>query len=146
LFYKMRIEESKIKFDDDFDKDAKQNCPKIYVISKNKKIVYVGITNQSIIKRFNYGVNSFSKPKNGYSGYKWLKNNANYNLSICIFDLNRSKETDVYLEIIESEIAYLARNLDGQWPEYQNEIHFHESNESQRNIALDIMNKIKNKE
>jgi len=49
----MRIEESKIKFDDDFDKDAKQNCPKIYVISKNKKIVYVGITNQSIIKRFN---------------------------------------------------------------------------------------------
>ena len=30
-----------------------------------------------------------------------------------------------YIEAVEAEIAFLVRTKNGRWPEFQNEIHFH---------------------
>ncbi|MCC6285547.1 MAG: hypothetical protein IT439_09655 [Phycisphaerales bacterium] len=46
--------------------------------------------------------------------------------------------TPVDAETIEAEIVFLIRQS-GQWPMYQTEIHFHESNADHRRIAAEIM-------
>ena len=141
---RIRIIDNEIKIEEQVDKELKAKSPKIYLISKSKKILYVGITKQSIITRLRIGERAYKKPQNGYSGYKWLKENAIYDLSIVLFG-DIIEDANLYLETIEAEIAYLVRNIEGQWPGYQNEIHFHESNKAQRDISLEIVNSIINK-
>lgn len=43
------------------------------------------------------------------------------------------------LECIDVEVAYLCRKESGQWPTYQNEIHFHQTSNDYREIAESIL-------
>ena len=42
------------------------------------------------------------------------------------------------IETVEAEVVYLIRKQ-GQWPEFQTEIHFYKSNDIHRKVAADIM-------
>jgi hypothetical protein len=68
-----------------------------------------------------------------------------HQLSIYVADQNEISNDDQFVETVEAEIAYLIRNIDGQWPEDQTEIHFHQSSEIHRCASLKIVNDIKNR-
>ena len=95
---------------------------KIYVITSNKKVLYVGTTKSSIRSRLNSGLKASGK--NGYHGYKW-KNEKN----IRIFVWNFTELDKYQTENIEAELAFNVRAKTGKWPEFQNEIHFNNSYE-----------------
>ena len=39
------------------------------------------------------------------------------------------------VEPVEAEVAYLVRRHTGEWPEYQMEIHFHQSSKTDKELA-----------
>ena len=104
---------------------------KIYLVGKNGLIHYVGITKQSMSSRIRYGV----KPnhKNGYHGYKWLKENGDHSLIVWTFNDNED------VEAMEAEIVHFFRVEHDQWPKYQMEIHFHPTTDKQRSLAKTIL-------
>ena len=104
-----------------------KEIPKIYILTSNNKIVYVGYTGQSIGSRLNYGMRA--NGKNGYHGYKWKKELDKVNLHVFVFepfvkDEKETKKQKEFVEAIEAEIVFKVRNETGGWPKYQNEIHF----------------------
>jgi len=115
---------------------SQKDKPKLYTVSSNAKLHYVGITIQRMSTRLLSGLNATGE--HGYHGYK-LKQ-GNYVLHIWSFDnvppdKDEAKEE---LETIEAEVVLLCRILTGQWPESQNEIHFHQSESLHREMALTI--------
>ncbi len=42
------------------------------------------------------------------------------------------------IETVEAEVVYRIRHA-GQWPQYQTEIHFHESKRVHRDVAASIL-------
>jgi hypothetical protein len=56
-------------------------------------------------------------------------------------DSDRGQESQRELETIEAEIVFEIR-VAGQWPRFQTEIHFHESNDDHRRLAKDIFDKV----
>jgi len=111
---------------------TEKELSKLYVIKHQGKIVYVGITKQSISNRLRHGLKA--KGKKGYWGYKW-KNLKSVDLYIFTFKKNIAS-----IEAIEAEIVYLVRNKTGRWPEFQTEIHFHNSTKEEGDIARKIFN------
>jgi hypothetical protein len=105
---------------------------KVYLVGINQTIHYIGTAKQPIGARMRYGV----KPnhKTGYHGYKWLNKNGTHNLMIWII------AEKINAEAVEAEIAYLFRNKTKQWPKYQTEIHFHQTDERERLLARGILN------
>lgn len=95
---------------------------KIYVLTADKKVLYIGTTKSSLKSRLNSGLRASGK--NGYHGYKW-KNEKN----IRIFIWNFSELNKYQTENIEAELAYNVRSKTGKWPKFQNEIHFNNSYE-----------------
>ncbi len=113
--------------------------PKIYILKRNDEIVYVGYASQSIGTRLSQGIKA--KGLNGYHGYKW-KQVDQLDLIVYVFDqeLNGSKhENDkpftLLAEAVEAELVYKIREETGEWPEFQNEIHF---NNKERDLAKRI--------
>ena len=111
---------------------TKSKLPKIYIIRHNTKIVYVGITTQSISNRLRYGLGA--EGRNGYHGYKWKNLNE---IDLFVFFFNDSIEK---IETVEAEIVYLIRSKTGVWPEYQTEIHFHNATQKEKAAARQIFN------
>jgi hypothetical protein len=72
------------------DKDGKnifqapvtQSVPKLYVISRDFKIIYVGVTNQPTRNRLRIGFNPDTRT--GYRVYKWVRKSGKYELVIWI--------------------------------------------------------------
>ena len=95
---------------------------KIYVLTSDKKVLYIGTTKSSLKSRLNSGLKA--NGKNGYHGYKW-KNEKN----IRIFVWNFAELDKYQTENIEAELAFNVRNKTGKWPKFQNEIHFNNSYE-----------------
>jgi hypothetical protein len=93
---------------------------KIYVLSSNKTIHYIGTTKDSIKNRIRNGLKA--NGKNGYHGYKW-RNLPFVNLSVWVFE-ELDKEQ---IENIEAELAFIVRLKTKRWPDFQNEIHFNNS-------------------
>jgi len=93
---------------------------KIYVLSNNKTIHYIGTTKDSIKNRIRNGLKA--NGKNGYHGYKW-RNLSSVTLSVWDFE-ELSKEQ---IENIEAELAFIVRLKTKSWPDFQNEIHFNNS-------------------
>lgn len=111
------------------------NLPKLYLVKHKSKIIYVGITTQSITNRLKQGLNASGKY--GYHGYKW-KQLGNVTLHVFFFnnDLERA-------ETVEAEVVYLIRRNTGFWPEYQNEIHFHfNATDQEKRMAEFIYKKV----
>jgi len=101
--------------------------PKIYVLKSAGEIVYVGYASQSISMRLRQGMRA--NGLNGYHGYKW-KHLEEVELVVFVFKKLFS-EIDVdrdfyksYVEAVEAELVYIVRREKGQWPMWQNEIHF----------------------
>ncbi|EDP94760.1 hypothetical protein U8527_07560 [Kordia algicida OT-1] len=90
---------------------------KIYVITWQKNIVYIGTTRDRIKNRLNSGLKG--SPKKGYHGYKW-KDQEEIRVFIWNFPALNKEQT----ENIEAELAYIVRKKTGKWPKFQNEIHF----------------------
>ncbi|MBT3933317.1 MAG: hypothetical protein HOF35_03565 [Bacteroidetes bacterium] len=53
-------------------------------------------------------------------------------------ELDDENITSSDFEAIEAEVAYFCRDISGHWPMYQQEIHFHQSNEMHRKLAKKI--------
>jgi len=104
-------------------KAAESKRPKLYVISHNKKIVYVGITRQNIRNRLRIGFKA--NGKDGFYGYAWRRVLKEADMAIWY---DEKGETNDDVETIEAELVFCIRK-NKQWPKYQTEIHFHQSKE-----------------
>lgn len=108
-----------------------QSQPKIYVLKAADEIVYVGYASQSIALRLRQGMRA--NGLNGYHGYKW-KHLEEVELLVFVFekifnDIQKDRDAyKSYVEAIEAELVYLVRQKTGQWPRWQNEIHFNNDN------------------
>ena len=114
---------------------ANEKVPKIYILKNKKEIIYVGITKMPLSNRFRFGL--MASGKNGYHGYAWKQLSAkgeldSIKLYVYLF------ESEERTEAIEAEIAYLIRHKAGRWPVYQTEIHFHQANIKEINMAEKI--------
>ena len=102
---------------------------KIYVVSDGNEPVYVGATISPIQSRLSRGFKH--NPEKKRYAYKW-RHLGQATISIwmlCLEDKSVQKE---HMETIEGEVVYLFRTMSCQWPKYQNEIHFHESQNDHR--------------
>jgi len=111
---------------------------KLYTLSNSGSLIYVGIAQQPMSARLNYGLKA--KGKAGYHGYKWKHLKQRLRLSIWTIKKYGSSNPIKELETVEAEVAFLCRQRSGRWPLYQHEIHFHTSKESHRRAAEHIYN------
>jgi hypothetical protein len=95
---------------------------KLYTLSHAGKLLYVGIAQQPMSGRLNFGFKA--EGKGGYHGYKWNRLTQNIKLLIWTASIDDDYVSLREMETIEAEVAYLCRYKSGQWPEYQHEIHF----------------------
>lgn len=115
---------------------AAGRSPKIYVVSRKGAVLYVGKTCQRIASRF-YGAFA-AKGETGYYGYQWRASEEPMDLDIWILSFDGNANVDRELETIEAEVIFCIREQSGQWPVFQNEIHFHPSSNEHREIASQI--------
>ena len=102
--------------------------PKLYIISSENTPIYVGQTIRRIRRRLNDGFNAIY-------GYQWRY------LGEATIDIWTLEGGDAMaLETVEGEVVFLIRQNSGQWPQYQTEIHFHQSNGTHRAAAQAILN------
>lgn len=120
-----------------FEAPATGNASKLYIVADAHDILYVGITKQPIRNRLRIGQNP--NESTGYHGYKWLSAEGEYSLLIYI----DSQSDD--LEAVEAEVVYNIRKEEHQWPKFQNEIHFHNTNEKQKKLARNIYSYVRSK-
>jgi len=120
-----------------FTKPLTEKRYKLYVIKKNKKILYIGITRQSLRSRFRLGFSADGG--NGYHGYKWRDIKK---VKVLVWILNNYNENQ--LENIEAELVYLVRNNTNDWPYFQNEIHFNNNFAKGKKVAKEIFELISN--
>ena len=126
-----------------------KKTPKIYLLKYNNTIVYVGYAGQSIGTRLGQGIRASGT--NGYYGYKW-KQVSEIELLVFVFNKTLKGNKHIYdtpfiefTEAVEAEIVFLIRQNTGQWPRFQNEIHFNNSvntkeRETVKATALNIYN------
>jgi hypothetical protein len=117
------------------------NKPKLYVVSKDGALIYVGVTSQSMSARLRSGLTADGA--HGYHGYSWGKKDHSLRLDIWYVEGNDMRPND--LETIEAEVVFLHRYQSGQWPEAQTEIHFHSSRKIHRQFAEQILDAVKTK-
>ncbi|UAA38329.1 hypothetical protein KIH87_16825 [Paraneptunicella aestuarii] len=114
-----------------------KDLAKLYTVSEGQDLLYVGITTRSMSERLRSGFRASGK--NGYHGYKWKKyQKVELKLNVWLVTSIDGYLSRHGMEIIEAEVAYFCRLLSGQWPKYQHEIHFHQSTDIHRDLALTI--------
>ena len=132
--------------------------PKLYVISHGQRPIYVGTTTDSIKKRLNGGFKANPRTSHGYRGYLWkyLREAAihiwmltleekdfhsmNTDPSMERWKGNCQQQKNIVVETVEAEVVLQIHNEYSQWPKYQSEIHFHQSQDSHRKAAEKIVN------
>ena len=119
------------------DPVTQRRRPKLYVISHSQRPIYVGTTTRPIRSRLNDGFNADPKTTNGYYGYPW-KQLGQVTIDVWMLDLDIGTDPKHEAETLEAEVAFLIRQS-GQWPKYQSEIHFHQSQDSHRVAAKTIV-------
>lgn len=98
--------------------------PKLYIASINDVPVHVGITKRRMSERLRYGWNVTGQ--HAYHGYAWRRTGTNAVLHVWGDEDQAIERDHLDLETVEAEIVYLIR-MNGQWPQFQTEIHFHPS-------------------
>ncbi len=111
-----------------FTKPVSTICPKLYVVTRENDVHYVGVTNRPMASRLNMGLKA--KGKGGYHGYKWKNLKSPLRLLVWSFP-EESKPFLRQLETVEAEFAFLIRKDTGQWPQSQTEIHFYQASSAQ---------------
>src|SRR5882757_5088018 len=133
--YDLTLTPSTYKVNRKFSGLASRKIPKLYVVVANSKVVYVGITRQTVSSRLRYGFTA--KGKHGYHGYAWPHKHTQATLYVwAAHEDAGSSLLDV--ETIEAEVVLLVRQRTGQWPSGQTEIHFHPSSQVHRKAATAI--------
>lgn len=107
--------------------------PKLYTLSFNCSLIYVGVASQSMSARLALGFRASGK--GGYHGYKWKELRQRLTLNVWTAEEDGKSATLRDLEIIEAEVAFICRHVSGQWPSHQHEIHFYPSSEKHRQAA-----------
>jgi hypothetical protein len=114
------------------------HCSKVYVISADNEIVYVGSSKQPIRSRLDGALKV--KGDRGYRGYPWKNSQQKLTLDVWLFSnyelLKGSRCMNA--ETIEAEVVFLIRLNTGNWPKHQAEIHFHHALEEHKQIASKI--------
>jgi hypothetical protein len=121
-----------------FGHPVTSKVPKLYIVTvKGERApIYVGVTRQSMHNRLRIGWTADGR--GGYHGYKW-KGRTEVNLDVwCDLTATDGKELKE-IETVEAEVVFLIRQVCGQWPTDQTEIHFHASNEDHRRIAAEVV-------
>ena len=118
-----------------FSAQATSRLPKLYVVSDNKRPIYVGITKQRMRQRLRLGWTVTGE--SGYHGYQWRHEYSAVGLDIWYQVGRRAVDSMNDLETVEAEVVFLIRQH-GQWPAFQTEIHFHESTPEHRALAETI--------
>jgi hypothetical protein len=106
---------------------------KVYLIKDaSNNIIYIGEANSSIKIRFQRAFTSFryfaknKKARGGYKGYKFIGIHHAAALSVGVAIFNQAyNDNRQFIEAVEGELVYLVRAKTGEWPKFQNEIHFH---------------------
>jgi len=111
---------------------------KLYTISCDDSLLYVGVAKQPMAARLSYGFKA--NGIGGYHGYKWKFLETNLKLSIWTAKLNGVYASLYVMETIEAEVAFTCRQLSGKWPTHQHEIHFSPSEQWHRKAAARIYN------
>jgi hypothetical protein len=114
---------------------ATSKLPKLYIVSVDHQLIYVGVTRQSMRARFRMGFSATGE--SGYHGYAWRHKYTEAMLDIWCHEDPPAEHAELDVETVEAEVVFLSR-LAGQWPAGQTEIHFHPSNASHREIAATI--------
>lgn len=115
---------------------ARRGIPKLYIVSHQRKPIYVGITVQPMSSRLRYGWQA--NGRNGYYGYQWRQQFENVELDIWHSPNDSSEKPLLQVETIEAEVVFGLRQK-GQWPLFQTEIHFHQSSQEHRKIAKKVL-------
>jgi hypothetical protein len=122
-----------------FSKPASaRGIAKLYTLSSNGKLFYVGIAQQPMASRLNYGFKA--NGKGGYHGYKWKHLTDVLRLTVWTAHSDGEYVAIRELETVEAEVAFLCRQNSGQWPEFQHEIHFYQSLATHRLAAERVYN------
>lgn len=122
---------------------------KLYLVLSGKEVWYVGEAHCSMQVRMRRGfaahqhLAKHGTKRRGYGGYKWIPEftkKKSARVHVFVFDKKfDDKRTEI--EAIEGELVFLIRQRTGEWPKYQNEIHFTNS-ASAKKIALEIYSEI----
>ena len=133
--------------------------PKLYVISVSGRPIYVGTTTKPIKKRLSDGIKPSSSSRYLWSHWNhfpleelavdvWAVNvddkdietmKDDPNMKLAIDGIVNKSPKDIILETVEAEVAFLIRRDTDKWPKYQIEIHFHQSQDTHREIAEEIV-------
>lgn len=113
-----------------------RGAAKLYTISSDDSLLYVGIAKQPMASRLSYGFKA--NGAKGYHGYKWKFLETSLKLSVWTAKLNGIYAPLHQMEIIEAEVAFICRQESGQWPTHQHEIHFSPSEQWHRNAAATV--------
>jgi hypothetical protein len=156
------MQSGEISFDlvpNDNQKISALDCPNrlLYVIKNGNEFLYVGEAKSNLKNRITRGFIAYrfwkrnGQARKGYKGYKWIelfdqeessKTLKQLRLTCFIFDESRNDKRE-FIEAIEGELVLLIRNHTGQWPLFQNEIHFNNENPESIKIAKDMFQKLK---
>jgi hypothetical protein len=88
------------------------------------EIHYVGVTNQPMSSRINFGLKA--RGKGGYHGYKWKNIRGPFKLIVYSFPDQNVAQFLLELETVEAELVFHVRKETRKWPISQTEIHFHQ--------------------
>lgn len=140
-----------------FPTEKEKGLPKLYVVSSEGKPIYVGGTKQPFRRRLNYGLTA--NGKKGYRGYLWRDDFKQVTIDIWNMTLgyedfksmkddpsikraegDKERKKNILIETVEAEIVLRIHEIYGQWPKYQSEIHFHQSQRTHREAAEKIVN------
>ena len=140
-----------------FASPFKDPGPKLYVISNDGIPIYVGKTTQPVADRLREGISGrYRYPWSHFLKEAtvdiWTVKVGNHDIETMKDDPamkqangNREKQEDTVLETVEGEVAFLIRQNYGQWPKYQIEIHFHQSQPEHREKAKEIVSHYPNR-
>lgn len=121
---------------------------KVYIFASKEEIFYVGKTSQkSVTSRFVSAFKACREAKiRGFKGYEFKNHHTDSLLHVFTSTAwNKSgpkKGTALWVddaELIEAEVCYLIRLKTGQWPKYQNEIHFGRFKKEHLQAAKDVL-------
>jgi len=121
--------------DANLSRSANTDLPKLYVVTANRELIYVGVTKRPMRARLYDGWNA--NGKSGYHGYAWRHTHRQADLYVW-FQEDAPEGSLLDLETVEAEVAFLVRSM-GQWPCGQTEIHFHPSGIEHRELAEAIV-------
>lgn len=117
-----------------FSKPASSSdAGKVYTLSRQGRLLYVGVAMQRMSARLWNGF--AASGKGGYHGYKWKDLRSKLRLVVWTASTSGKPARRRDLETVEAEVAFLCRQRSGQWPRYQNEIHFYSSRADHRAAA-----------